>query len=123
MQRRKFLQTAGAVSAVALLPKAAFAQQLPFNPRAGEKWRSFEITTRVEVVKPVGVTDEAALDALNEKVLLTVRKRGRAIPSHTRVNGRFALRPCFINPRQGLPEADLVVDEVLAAAKEMGAIG
>jgi glutamate/tyrosine decarboxylase-like PLP-dependent enzyme len=74
-------------------------------------------------VKPRGVSDEAALDALNEKVLFAVRKRGRAIPSHTRVNGRFALRPCFINPRQGLPEADLVVDEVLLAAREIGAIG
>jgi aromatic-L-amino-acid/L-tryptophan decarboxylase len=72
-------------------------------------------------VKPKGVTDEAALDALNEKVLLAVRKRGRSVPSHTRVSGRYAIRPCFINPRQGLPEADLVVDEVLAAAKEIGA--
>ncbi|HVO51754.1 MAG TPA: aminotransferase class V-fold PLP-dependent enzyme [Thermoanaerobaculia bacterium] len=71
-------------------------------------------------VKPKGVSDETALDALNEKILLAVRKRGRSIPSHTRVDGRFALRPCFINPRQGLPEADLVVDEVLAAAKELG---
>jgi len=73
-------------------------------------------------VKPPGLTDEAALEALNERVLLAVRAKGRAIPSHTRVDGRFALRPCFINPRQGLAEADLTVDEVLAAAKELGAI-
>jgi aromatic-L-amino-acid decarboxylase len=73
-------------------------------------------------VKPEGVTDEAALDALNEKILLRVRKIGRSIPSHTRVNGRFALRPCFINPRQGLTDADATVDDVLAAAKELGAI-
>ena len=73
-------------------------------------------------VKPAGTADEAALEALNEKVLLAVRARARAVPSHTRVDGRFAIRPCFINPRQGLPEADLVVDEVLAAAKELGAI-
>jgi aromatic-L-amino-acid/L-tryptophan decarboxylase len=73
-------------------------------------------------VKPAGSADEAALDALNERILLRVRARGRAIPSHTKLNGRFAIRPCFINPRQGLPEADLVVDEVLAAAKELGAI-
>ena len=74
-------------------------------------------------VKPAGVTDEAALDALNEKILLKVRARGRSVPSHTKLNGRFAIRPCFINPRQGLEDADATVDEVLAAAKELGAIG
>ncbi|HSB35831.1 MAG TPA: pyridoxal-dependent decarboxylase, partial [Thermoanaerobaculia bacterium] len=62
------------------------------------------------------------LDALNEKVLLRVRARGRAIPSHTRVHGRFAIRPCFINPRSTLADADATVDEVLAAAREVGAI-
>jgi glutamate/tyrosine decarboxylase-like PLP-dependent enzyme len=73
-------------------------------------------------VKPAGAADEAALDALNEKILLRVRAKGRAIPSHTRVNGRFAIRPCFINPRQGLADADATVDEVLDAAREFGAI-
>ena len=74
-------------------------------------------------VKPPGASDETALDALNEKVLLAVRKRGRAVPSHTKLDGRFAIRPCFINPRQGIEDADATVDEVLAVAKELGAIG
>src|ERR1039457_4794175 len=73
-------------------------------------------------VKPNGISAESALDALNEKVLLGVRARGRAIPSHTRVDGRFALRPCFINPRTTLADADATVDEVLAVAGELGAI-
>jgi glutamate/tyrosine decarboxylase-like PLP-dependent enzyme len=73
-------------------------------------------------VRPKDVSDEAALDALNEKVLLGVRARGRAIPSHTRVNGRFAIRPCFINPRTTLVDADATVDEVLAVARELGAL-
>ena len=73
-------------------------------------------------VRPAGVRDEAALDALNEKILLRVRKRGRAVPTHTKVNGRFAIRPCFINPRQGLADADATVDEVLAVAREFGAL-
>ncbi|MGA7993266.1 MAG: pyridoxal-dependent decarboxylase [Thermoanaerobaculia bacterium] len=72
-------------------------------------------------VRPPGVTEEATLDALNERILLRVRAEGRAVPSHTRVNGRFAIRPCFINPRQGLEDADATVDEVLRAAKELGA--
>jgi glutamate/tyrosine decarboxylase-like PLP-dependent enzyme len=73
-------------------------------------------------VKPQGTIDEAALDALNEKILLAVRARGRAIPSHTRLLGRFAIRPCFINPRTTLVDADATVDEVLAVAREMGVI-
>src|SRR5439155_1225912 len=40
----------------AALPKLALAQQLPFNPRQAEKWRSFEVTTRVEIVFPQGGT-------------------------------------------------------------------
>ena len=74
-------------------------------------------------MKPKDVSDESALDALNEKILLGVRARGRAIPSHTRVNGRFAIRPCFINPRTTLADADATVDEVLSVAGELGAIG
>jgi len=73
-------------------------------------------------VRPAGATDEAVLDALNEKVLLRVRARGRAVPSHTRVGGRFAIRPCFVNPRSTLADADATVDEVLAAARETGAL-
>jgi aromatic-L-amino-acid/L-tryptophan decarboxylase len=72
-------------------------------------------------VKPERMSDEVALDALNERVLLGVRARARAIPSHTRVNGRFALRPCFINPRSTL--ADATVDEVLEVARELGVLG
>jgi aromatic-L-amino-acid decarboxylase len=73
-------------------------------------------------VRPKGISDEAALDALNERALLRVRARGRAVPSHTRVGGRFAIRPCFVNPRSTLADADATVDEVLAAARETGAL-
>lgn len=54
MDRRKFLETGAAVpAAVAMsgLPRFAFA-----NLAGGDKWRGFEVTTRVEVLKPVGIT-------------------------------------------------------------------
>jgi transglutaminase-like putative cysteine protease len=57
MNRRDFLQTAGFVSASLAFPKAA---TLLAHERAGAaadaNWRTFEVTTRVEILKPSGVT-------------------------------------------------------------------
>src|SRR5258706_9898385 len=55
MDRRTFLQTGTAAAALASLPRVSFAQQLPFEPRPGA-WRTYEITTHVEVLKPAGAT-------------------------------------------------------------------
>ncbi len=71
--------------------------------------------------RPVGWTDEARLDELNESLLRAVRARGRVVPSSTRVDGRFALRPCFINPRTTLADADALVDEVISVGRELAA--
>jgi transglutaminase-like putative cysteine protease len=54
MKRREFIATAGAASAVALVPGFARAQS-GFNPQPGA-WRNFEIVTRVEIGKPAGTT-------------------------------------------------------------------
>src|SRR2546427_4441697 len=56
MDRRAFLKTGAILPAAAALPKLAPAQQLPFNPRQAEKWRTFEVSTRVEIVFPEGAT-------------------------------------------------------------------
>ena len=55
MQRRNFIQAGTAATLLAAMPRISFAQQLPFEPRPGP-WRNFEITTRVEVLKPSGPT-------------------------------------------------------------------
>ena len=55
MDRRAFLK-AGALLPAAAMPKFALAQQLPFNPRKAETWRTFEVTTRVEILFPEGAT-------------------------------------------------------------------
>ena len=72
--------------------------------------------------RPAGVTDEAALDALNQRLLVAVVGRGRTVTSSTRVDGRFAIRPCFINPRTTLDDADALVDEVLTVGRSLTAI-
>jgi len=69
--------------------------------------------------RPAGVTDEAALDTLNQRLLMAVVARGRTVTSSTRVDGRFAIRPCFINPRTTLDDADALVEEVLVVGREL----
>ncbi len=73
--------------------------------------------------RPAGWDDAARLDALNDVVLHGIRARGRVVTSSTRVNGRLAIRPCFINPRSTLADADALVDEVLTVGREAAAGG
>ena len=51
MNRRHFLQASGAVCA-----GLAFSRSLPAFADASSGWRTFEVTSRVEVLKPNGVT-------------------------------------------------------------------
>lgn len=69
--------------------------------------------------RPPGWEDEERLDDLNEAILGVLRSEGRSLPSGTRVDGRFALRPCFINPRTGFEHADRLVDDVLEAGRRL----
>jgi len=60
MNRRTFLRVAALPAVVAAaratgVPSVARAQQKEFTPRPGT-WRTFEITTRVEVLEPTGVS-------------------------------------------------------------------
>lgn len=59
MQRRNFLKTAGLTGlALGLTPMRALAAvedpPLPFAPSPANGWRVFEVTTRVELLKPEG---------------------------------------------------------------------
>jgi transglutaminase-like putative cysteine protease len=49
------LQLGAAATALGALPRISFAQQLPYNPKPSD-WRRFEITTRVEILKPEGAS-------------------------------------------------------------------
>jgi aromatic-L-amino-acid decarboxylase len=43
--------------------------------------------------------DEEQLDELNHQLVRRLHATSPYVPSATRVNGHFAIRPCFINPR------------------------
>jgi aromatic-L-amino-acid decarboxylase len=71
--------------------------------------------------RPSGWTDEGRLDRLNEAILHGIRARGRTVSSSTRVEGRFAIRPCFINPRTTLADAEALIDEILIVGRALAA--
>ena len=63
LARRKFLQKSAAALATSALPAINFAQtatpaasaERQFSPQPGN-WRTFEVTTRVDIIKPRGAT-------------------------------------------------------------------
>jgi aromatic-L-amino-acid decarboxylase len=52
------------------------------------------------------------LNELNREIVKRLHAGHRHIPSSTEINGAFAIRPCYINPRTTLAEVDGLADEV-----------
>jgi aromatic-L-amino-acid decarboxylase len=69
--------------------------------------------------RPVGWQDEERLDGLNEDILTELRREGRSLPSSTRVQGRYAIRACYINPRNDREHVEALVDDVLAVGRRL----
>ncbi len=61
-----------------------------------------------------------AADARNTALLAAVNGRGRVYLSNATIRGAFALRACFTNHRTTDADVEAVVDEVFAAARELG---
>ena len=61
----------------------------------------------------------AADDPVNVEILSRLRRTTRSIPTSTQVDGRLAIRPCFINPRTTLADVDAIVDNVIALGDEL----
>ncbi|MGH7579505.1 MAG: pyridoxal phosphate-dependent decarboxylase family protein [Gemmatimonadales bacterium] len=88
--------------------------------------------SRLELLAPVPLNivcfrfvapglDGAALDSLNQEILIRVQERGIAVPSSTVLGGRFALRVAITNHRSRREDFDLFVEAVLAAGAELTA--
>ena len=56
--------------------------------------------------------DDDRLDALNRTVLETLHARGVAVPSHTRIDGRFTIRVAITNHRSQQEDFDALIDAV-----------
>ena len=58
------------------------------------------------------------LDLLNEEILLRIQESGSAVPSHTVLNGKFAIRVCITNHRTENGDLVQLVEDVLRHALE-----
>ncbi len=59
------------------------------------------------------------VDRLNHDILVALQTRGVAVPSHTVLGGRFAIRVCITNHRSTDADFDLLVDQVAAIGAEL----
>ena len=70
---------------------------------------------------PDRAASDADLDDLNGRILERLRAETPIAPSSTRIGGRFAIRPCFINPRTTEREVRELVDAVVRLGDRMAA--
>lgn len=70
---------------------------------------------------PQGGAPEAVLDELNARILDGLRAETPVAPSATRVDGRYAIRPCFLNPRTTEREVAELVDAVVRIGDRLAA--
>ena len=58
-------------------------------------------------------------DAVNQKILQGVNRRGKIFLSNATIQGRFALRACIVNHRTTPDDIEQVVSEVIAVGREL----
>jgi aromatic-L-amino-acid/L-tryptophan decarboxylase len=66
-----------------------------------------------------GLADEE-LNRFNQALLKRLVQRGRVYLSNASLVGRFCLRACIVNHRTKDADVDIIIPEVLAAAKDIG---
>ncbi len=87
---------------------------------------------RFELLAPIGLNivclayvpeccpmSDEELNALNTEILMRLQEQGTAVPSHTVLNGRFAIRICFMSHRTVQEDIDLTVREILKLGREL----
>jgi glutamate/tyrosine decarboxylase-like PLP-dependent enzyme len=64
---------------------------------------------------------EAELDTFNRDLLSELQLRGIAVPSHTVVNGKFAIRVCVANHRSETEDFDALIESLVSIGAELTA--
>jgi glutamate/tyrosine decarboxylase-like PLP-dependent enzyme len=89
--------------------------------------RMVEESPQLELLAPVPlnivcfryVADGTDLDELNHEILVQLHESGVAVPSYTKVSGKFAIRVANTNHRSRREDFDLLVQEVLRIGTNM----
>jgi len=63
--------------------------------------------------------ENEALDNLNQEIMFLLHERGLAVPSYTRLNGKFALRVAITNHRSRKEDFDFLVAKVIEIGQEI----
>jgi len=93
---------------------AAYLGELVSNANDFELLAPVELSICCFRYAPQRGMSDVELDQLNEKIMETVQKGGRAYLSNATVNGKFALRACITNFRTTKSD----IDETIAAVRE-----
>ena len=68
---------------------------------------------------PVGPHPPEGLDILNSNIAEALRHTTATVPTSTIVNGNFALRPCFINPRTTQQDIDDLISNTTTIGRRL----
>ena len=99
-------------------------QQAKYLTELVEKEENLELLapTAMNIVcfrfKKEGMNQEI-LNKLNEEIVLQLQERGIAVPSHTRLNGNYAIRVAITNHRTKREDLKTFINEVKRMAKEI----
>ena len=107
---------------------AAIAQNCAQAARLAEKVASDD---RLELMAPAELNiccfryadaglDSAALDALNEEIVIRLQESGVAAPSTTRLRGCTVIRVNLTNHRTTMADLDLLLAEIVALGEDAG---
>jgi glutamate/tyrosine decarboxylase-like PLP-dependent enzyme len=104
--------------------RASISEDLALAQRLA---RHITAERQLELLAPVDLSavcfrvraDDAASDALNAGIMQAVNGRGRVYISNATIRGVFALRACITNHRTTEADVDAVVEEVLAAVRQL----
>jgi glutamate/tyrosine decarboxylase-like PLP-dependent enzyme len=67
----------------------------------------------------LSTSGETGCDALNQQILQRIVRRGKVFLSNATLQGKFALRACFVNHRTTPDDVREIVNEVLAVGREL----
>jgi glutamate/tyrosine decarboxylase-like PLP-dependent enzyme len=92
--------------------------------------RRIEETPALELTAPIGLDivcfrfnpggmDAAALNRLNQSILVALQESGVAAPSYTTLKGEYCLRAAISNHRSRFEDFDTLVDEVVRLGRKL----